>query len=695
MVTFAYDGSGRLQSVTDREGRVESYTYDGTSHRLATVTNGNSKTLVSNTYDAQGRVSAQRDGKGLLPGEQQTTFAYAASGAVAAYPTTAFEPTFTPSVEDTYTAQGWIASRVAKPSSTETNTEAYTYDTAKGTPATVTDPRGNVTAFCFDVAYDGTGVAGSRGDLTRVIQPPPTAGASRPTALFSYDAKDNLVQFYPPNGVTSGAGATCTTNLAGALAATFAVDRVYDPTGAELREITRRYTEPGAGVLTATTTLEYGDATNPGRITKIIPPRGNASGANPGDHDTLLTYVGSGCQEGMLQSRADPLGNTVTYAYDCIGRRTAYVDANGNVPNAAPVDHTWNYEYDDEDGLRFLRTPAVTVNGNPTPTRLVTEFRYDGAGNRTFMSDPNGYVTRYEYDERELLHAVLQSPTAADPGTLADGDPKKYRTTYTYDPLGNLARLTRAVGMAGVESAVDYAYDGLDRVRSERQCPAWPTTTPTLVTAHNYDANGNRTRLVQPNDGTSGFTDFGYDALNRLVGMNYSSPNTADVTYAYDANGNRLGMASGGATAYAYDELNRLTSIDGPGGADTVGYRYDRDGKRTKVIYPNTQVVEYLYDTAARLTGLKDWANRQTTYTYFPDGRPRGTTAINGTTATYAYDNARRVTALHHTGPPRSTGRRQRMRTTTPGGSRHSTIGRRRAGRSRGTASSWTGPGTG
>ncbi len=40
-----------------------------------------------------------------------------------------------------------------------------------------------------------------------------------------------------------------------------------------------------------------------------------------------------------------------------------------------------------------------------------------------------------------------------------------------------------------------------------------------------------------------------------------------------------------GATAYAYDELDRLLTVTGPGSV-SVGYRYDRDGNRDALIYP-------------------------------------------------------------------------------------------------------------
>ena len=44
-------------------------------------------------------------------------------------------------------------------------------------------------------------------------------------------------------------------------------------------------------------------------------------------------------------------------------------------------------------------------------------------------------------------------------------------------------------------------------------------------------------------------------------------------------------------------------------GGSRIGYRYDRDGNRTKLIYPNGDAVTYAFDKAARLTSLTAWAS--------------------------------------------------------------------------------------
>jgi YD repeat-containing protein len=49
VVTYQYDANGRLWKVTDRENKTTTFTYDGTSHRLATVTNARGKVALTNT----------------------------------------------------------------------------------------------------------------------------------------------------------------------------------------------------------------------------------------------------------------------------------------------------------------------------------------------------------------------------------------------------------------------------------------------------------------------------------------------------------------------------------------------------------------------------------------------------------------------------------------------------------------------
>ena len=216
-------------------------------------------------------------------------------------------------------------------------------------------------------------------------------------------------------------------------------------------------------------------------------------------------------------------------------------------------------------------------------------------------------------------------------------------TQYDHDAGGSVTRITRAAGDANAERITDYAYDGRGLVRSETQYPSWPTTSGTLVTATTYDPNGNVATLLDPLGRT---TTNGYDALNRLVSIDYSEAGTPDVAYSYDADGNRVSMTDGtGLTTYVRDELGRMTSVVSPG-PSSVGYRYDRDANRTKVIYPDATVVTYTYNKADQLASLADWAARSVGYTYTADGQMQTATYPDASVATYGYDNAGRLVDL-------------------------------------------------
>ena len=125
-----------------------------------------------------------------------------------------------------------------------------------------------------------------------------------------------------------------------------------------------------------------------------------------------------------------------------------------------------------------------------------------------------------------------------------------------------------------------------------------------------------------------------------------------------DGNRTRLIYSDATAVTYTFDKASRLsgltewasratgyTSVTSPG-PSTVGYRYDLDGNRTRVIYPDTTAVTYTFDKASRLSGLTDWANRATGYTYVPDGHVQTVANPNGTSAIYSYDNAQRLTQV-------------------------------------------------
>lgn len=630
-VNYGYDSNNRLATVTDRVGSTTTYAYSGTSILMTTVTDARSNVVVTNTYDAEGRVATQKDALGLTTG-QQTTFSYVTNGdgtktTTVTYPKTSAETTWNFVEVDTYDTAGKITSRVSKPASSTSTwiTETYAYDT-NGFRNSFTDGRNNTTLYCYDVGYNGT-ATGSRGNLTRVIQPSPTTGAAKPTTLMQYDSKANLTQIIAPKGVTSSSSTSCTTDLTSSINTNYATTYGYDASQVFLLSETRSYTDPDLGLKTAVTKYEYTDASNPGARTKVIPPRGNTTGTPDYTYATTYSYGSSGNSAGMLVQVTTPTSAVTSYQHDAVGRITSMVD---------PMGQTWEYVYDNEDRQRFVKVPAPTSGGS----QLVTEYRYDAVGNKTSEIDANGQVTRFVYDNRDNLKETHQTPNAwTDPLVEPSG---KITTEYQYDNLGNMTRAIRAKGTTS-ERATDYVYDGRGRLIKETEYPSWTSTTTKLIRTYGYDQADNQTTLVDPLNKT---TTFVFDALNRNTGITYASTTTPNVTYGYDANGNRTSMADGtGTTSYTYDEMDHMLSVTSPG-PSTVAYRYDIGGNRTKIIYPDTTAVNYAYDKADRLSTVVDWASRTTTYQYNADSSVATVSNVNNTSANHTYDNAGRLTQV-------------------------------------------------
>ena len=97
---------------------------------------------------------------------------------------------------------------------------------------------------------------------------------------------------------------------------------------------------------------------------------------------------------------------------------------------------------------------------------------------------------------------------------------------------------------------------------------------------------------------------------------------TASASYGYDAVGNRTSLTSGGATTYAYNNLDQLTSA--ATGNQTTTYTYDGRGNLSGTSSGNgahATTASYSYDAADRLTGATLSSGFAATYGYDADGR--------------------------------------------------------------------------
>ncbi|MGJ0490545.1 hypothetical protein [Methylobacter sp.] len=143
----------------------------------------------------------------------------------------------------------------------------------------------------------------------------------------------------------------------------------------------------------------------------------------------------------------------------------------------------------------------------------------------------------------------------------------------------------------------DYQRDGLDNLLSE-----YSPDRGSLAYAH--DSAGNPLNRTDARGITARYR---YDALNRLLSIDYDGED--DVAYTYDQCENGIGRLcriedESGATAYRYDRHGNLieqrkTEL---GQTYVTGYRYDSGNRLTGIRYPDGSEILYRRDAIGRIS---------------------------------------------------------------------------------------------
>jgi YD repeat-containing protein len=211
-------------------------------------------------------------------------------------------------------------------------------------------------------------------------------------------------------------------------------------------------------------------------------------------------------QDGTVATNEPPDRDLVTRtAYDMAGRR---------VQTSAPDGTVTAWGYDLQDRLTRVTTHATQsgcggLGQEPLPCNVVTQYRYDRAGNRTAITDANGHTRTVHYDAADQVDAAT--------------DALGRTTTYQYNARGQVT----GVDDPRPNLALTWQYDALGHlVEAQSIHPGLG-----LIRAHHtYDADGRRTALRDD----TGTTSFRYDALDRLTQVQAPS---GTVGYGYDARG--------------------------------------------------------------------------------------------------------------------------------------------------------------
>ena len=173
------------------------------------------------------------------------------------------------------------------------------------------------------------------------------------------------------------------------------------------------------------------------------------------------------------------------YDYDAFGNQTHVRDPHGRVTAQA---------FDRLDRRTSITHPTYTPPGG-TPITAVEGFAYDANGNLVTQTTRRGYQITHTYDD---FNRVVS--TTNERGNVA-GATGNHTSFYQYDLAGNLTQTTSATG-----AVVNYTYNKLGKVATKAEVVrsvVLPVTgqtqaAATHTTSYIYDDLGQLTRVTTP-----------------------------------------------------------------------------------------------------------------------------------------------------------------------------------------------------
>lgn len=395
-----------------------------------------------------------------------------------------------------------------------------------------------------------------------------------------------------------------------------------------------------------------------------------------GYNDNLLpttetVKTGTGTVLSVVTAAYDPIGNvtsidgpmpgsvdTAYFFYDDTRRKIGEIgidpDGAGPLPRAA-TRFSYNLDGQVRKGETGTATTTTLAALNAMSVAAYEDTDFDDLGRASRKTAVAGGVTRsvvqFSYDVRNRVACTATRMNPASFGSLPSdacalapaGTFGPDRTTKNvYSAAGELVQVVQAYGTADQRAYATYSYSDNGKLQNS------------------IDANGNRTYLTY--DGFDRLTTMYFPSVTKPAGFDPSTPATALATaggysasdyesFGYDHNGNRTSWRrrDGNVIGFGYDELNRQTSKDLPGGGSkdvytgydllnrvlykrfashsgvgisnlydglgrvrfatdmngrTIEYQYNAASARTRLVYPDTNFIGYALDDANRMTGF-------------------------------------------------------------------------------------------
>jgi RHS repeat-associated protein len=486
------------------------------------------------------------------------------------------------------------------------NATTFAYDTTNRV-TTVTEPLSRQSEYAYDV----------EGKVTKITNP-----LDQETTI-AWSAERAVARATEPTGVSTAftyndnGYVTSTTDQLGNK-----TELTYDNTAVDANDVAAKW-ESGRTIPHVSDLATKTD------------PKGVATTDVAGDFQWTFAHDGNGNITGVT----DPLGKTITNAYNADGTLGSTTDANG---------HVTSYPSYDANGLP---TTIVDPLGNETGDALNhrTTFTYNAAGELLSVQDPVhqpfGTASRtnasfFDYDAfGRMVRQSAPKSTALEPGKLiwssATFDANDNVATQTYPHYGT------ATDPGGDKTSM--SYDAMDRLTA-RVAPHDPASTDPAQQSHTtmfaYDAAGRLTVQTDPKGVLTQAADkdfatfLDYDLLDRVV---------AQTRFEVDGAG---AVVNTQRTRACYDLAGDTRSVTAPKGDPAFPGCPAAATPYTPL--SGNFTTRYDYNAAHKLLATTDPLGRRQSLTYDANSDPDSFTDEANTTVTRSYDQKGQLVSETH-----------------------------------------------
>ena len=271
---------------------------------------------------------------------------------------------------------------------------------------------------------------------------------------------------------------------------------------------------------------------------------------------------------------------------------------------------------------------------------LINQYYYNGGKNQRYTLEAvPGQDGWFYIHSGTNYDKVLQVTTALVDGNKTvrqfgkdGGDDQKFSFTKNSDGTYRItckAYPSESLGVPG--DSFNASITTVSTAHTSSQGKQWILETVSyLSSSASYTSDGRHISSVTDSRGTK--TSYTYDSKNRMnTGVTIGSGSDAQ------------------STSYAYDGLDRVTSVSS--GGSTAGYGYE--DYRLSTVTHNGFSYTFGYDGYGNNTSVAVGGRTLTTNTFnLQAGLPAGSTYGNGDTVTYSYDSRERLIGKSFNGTP-------------------------------------------